>query len=130
MSSIATKGYYPATDVTYDDLLYSGFGKYSDINMKEDLDLKVAFMLSAEVGIKSKLSESLKLYTGVFVDYGLNNVAKQGKTFMTYDAQNPSILANESILHSHYRSEGEAISFVEKVKPIAFGIKVKLAFGR
>lgn len=130
MSSIATQGYYPSTDVTYDDFLYRGFGKFSDRSNKGDLDLKVAFMLSAEAGVKSRLNDKLCLYTGVYVDYSLNNVAKDGERFLSYDASHSTAFNNKSILNSQYLNDKEQSNFVNKVRPLAIGVKVRLAFGK
>lgn len=128
--SMKNKGYYPSLNVTYDDVEYRAFGEFEGNNGKDDIDFNIAVMASAEIGMKWKLTDNLRLYTGVYADYGLNDVVKEDKnmTFLPYNNENPLEFHNNSILTSQYTHGWNAQSFVGKVKPMAVGLKVKLAF--
>lgn len=128
--SMKNKGYYPSLNVTYDDVEYRGFGEFEGQRGKEDLDFNMAIMASVEMGMKWKLTEDLRLYTGVFADYGLNDVIKEDKNmkFLPYDPENPLEFKNNSILTSEYTHGWSTQSLVGKVKPMAVGLKFKFAF--
>jgi len=80
IGSITNSRYYPIEDIEYfpdthgflDDI-----GTDENKKSKEDVSLKTAFFASAETGMKWKLSESLRLYTGVYFDYGLTDFSEE-----------------------------------------------------
>lgn len=128
---LVNKAFYPDENVWYDDLEYRGLGEFGGRSGKEDLDFKVAFTLSAEAGMKWGLNDNMSLYSGVYADYGLNNVVKAGKNqqFLPYNHEDPTDFKNNSILNSeytHYQEKNKALT--GKVKPLAVGLKIKLAF--
>ena len=92
---LTTKGYFPREGRTYDDLPQFGFGGYEYRKSKTGLDnMKLHYMLSAEAGLKWKVLKGNDLYTGVYVDYGLNNVQSENdKTFVnsTLTSEKPAM---------------------------------------
>lgn len=130
------KGWYVEKENWADSQKFAGFGIFYDRDVKEDLDLKLAFMLSAETGIKWQLSNGLSLYTGVYCDYGLNDVSKNGhdNPLVTQEIQPDRYYfttnsALESLHYDKYVHEGGVgESIIDKVVPISLGIKVRLAF--
>ena len=120
-TKLVTSGYYPETDAEYTDIDFRGFGEFGGSSSKEDIDLKVAFILSAECGMKWNLSNSMNLYTGGYVDYGLNNIIKGNKDneIIPYDQDNPTNLKYNGLVNSN---------LIDKVVPFAFGLKVRLGF--
>lgn len=120
--------------ITITDRPGQGFYEFSGRKVDEDLDFKVAFMLSLETGMKWALSESMYLYTGVYFDYGLNDIRKGDKNqrFLVYEApQNGKKAENfdmNSILHSQYTENNVTKSMTDKVVPMAIGLKLRLAF--
>lgn len=130
-NSLETKAFYPDMNVWYDDLEYRGIGQFAGGNGESDLDLKVSFMLSAETGMKWSLNNKMALYTGVYADYGLNDIVNGDKkeNFLLYDNDNPTDFKNSSIFnskYSYYRDNDR--SLVGKVKPLAIGLKIRLSF--
>lgn len=128
---ISNSGYYEKENKEYfgPDYRERGFDKFSAKNKKEDFDLNVAFTLTLETGLKWSLFNN-NLYTGLYFDYGLNDVGKgkRAKNLIEYNAQMPVDYIGNSILDSRY-GEGENKSrFVTKVAPMAFGIKLKYSF--
>ena len=106
-------------------------------------------MASAEAGIRWKLNDKLSLYTGVFVDYGLLNIApkrtREALAIFTDTDQQTQRLTYNSILSAHAPDDytvvvgGQQVTFHRnengytnnnKVNTLAAGIKIKLAFGK
>ncbi|MCL2098766.1 MAG: OmpA family protein [Bacteroidales bacterium] len=126
-ASLQNAGYYSYESYTYTTQEFLGFGTFADRGSKGDLDLKPAFFASAETGVKWRLSPSMSLYTGAYLDYGLNNtVNEQSSPFVDYVGN----LALNSIVHATYRdSRNDLNAYAGKLRPLAAGIKLRLAFG-
>ena len=93
--------------------------------------LKAAFMFALESGIKWRVNKENTLYTGLYLDYGLNSISKknEGVSFIGYNTAFPQNFSVNSILTSQYMQNGESKDFVSgKVVPIALGIKIRWAF--
>ena len=81
--------------------------------------------------MKWKLSENIAVKTGVYVDYGVNNIYKEkpGNMFVSYNSLSPEKFVCKSVMDSRYTgTDGVAIDFVDKVIPIAAGIKLSFVF--
>jgi outer membrane protein OmpA-like peptidoglycan-associated protein len=83
----------------------------------------VALFLSVEAGWKWTLSDKLSLYTGAYLDYGLNNIAASTGDFMRISAEG---ISTGSIVATEYL---QGKRFVKNVAPVSAGVKVSLAFG-
>jgi len=118
-NSITNKGYYPEYDNWATTQKFMGFGIFLDKKSENDLDLKVLFMLSAEAGMKWAIGEKLSLYTGLYFDYGLNDIVAHDKPFVNYSVADPENFSTNSSLES----------LTDKVSNMAIGVKVKLAVG-
>ncbi|KAA6303451.1 MAG: hypothetical protein EZS26_000002 [Candidatus Ordinivivax streblomastigis] len=127
LDELRAAGYYAHDDLRLNDPLFMGFGTFNKLSNDADLSLKTAFFASAEVGAKWRLSEKLFLYTGVFVDYGLNNIQKveTAKTLIEYNAAAADAYLPNGILASAVDNQ----VFVDKITPLSAGIKLILAFG-
>jgi len=128
-SDLSTRAYYPDIDLIIDGESESnGIGNFERLYKKDDLDLKLSFFLSAEVGNKWNFSDKLGLYAGIYCDYGLNNIQKFNNhtSLLEFDSQNKFPLTANSILSSKYNEGNKYIA--EKVHPISFGLKLKFAF--
>ena len=102
-------------------------------------------MASAEAGIRWKLGGNFSLYTGLYVDYGLLNIApkrtREPLAMFTTDQQTQKLTYN-SILTAHapdYATVegGQRVTFhrnergyTDKVNNFAAGVKIKIAFGK
>lgn len=114
-----------------------GFGNYN-VDASGDLDFGLNFIAAAETGIKWKTSSGLYLYTGLYLDYGLNNILDgddydQSRNFYEFDNQAPATYKSNSVLFSKYdkdlRDGNDRVAFTDKVKTLSFGLKLQLAFG-
>lgn len=141
--SYKTSGANFETTGTYDklgegsiisDLSGLGFYEFTGKKVNEDLDYLVSFMLSLETGMKWVLSPSMSLYTGVYFDYGLNDIRKgnNNQKFLAYQSPDYGVKAEDfklsSILQSRYTENDINRSMAGKVMPVALGLKAKLAF--
>jgi len=130
-SNVQNSGYYAEEDYEYTTQEFMGFGAFSNVKSSGDLSFKTAFFASADLGVKWKLNDKgWSLYTGIYVDYGLNNIAdaKNSRHLVAYNTTNPRDFAVNSVIHSH--TQNSAQSFTDKIIPIAAGIKLRLAFGK
>lgn len=122
-SEVTTSGYYPDMNVELKELPAHGFGTIQNWNSTHNLDLKPGAMASLATGVSFPLSSCMRLYTGVYADYGLTNVYKKDASgsMLPYSATGVNNIAPGTVLNM----EGTGAA-----KPIAFGIQVKLGFGR
>lgn len=129
-ATIKNTGYYIFEDHEYTTQEFMGFGTFSDRLPNDEIKFKISFSLSTELGMKWKLKNGLFLYTGTYVDYGMNNILDEsdGKPLVEYNAISPRDFIINSPLKSQYTREGKQSAFVEKVKPISIGIRLRLAF--
>jgi outer membrane protein OmpA-like peptidoglycan-associated protein len=111
--SISTVGYY-------------GFETYSYAGSKTNLDnLNLNLMASAELGAKWKVHGKNAIYTGIYIDYGINNLQKtNNKAFVqsTLAADNPPM---SPIVESQFAGK----PFTSQIIPLAVGLKVRFALG-
>ena len=133
IDNIRNTGYYEKEDYEYTTQTFRGFGTFNNKTFNGRLDFDVALFLSFEVGMKFLTTktyihhtERLTIYTGLFLDYGLNNIHKTKGThsiieYNTVDQQN---FIMNSVLNSQYMPDK---SFTSIVKPIAAGIKITLS---
>ncbi len=129
-SDLVTSAYYPKYDIVLNGPVFQGLGAFRSNKVKEDLDFKPAFMLSGEVGLKWEIAESFSLYSGFYIDYGLNDIRKKvrNQPFLIYNQQNPAHYVNNSVLNTQYTHEGKTDAFTKKIMPMAVGIKIRVAF--
>ena len=122
--NFTTKGYYPNLDVTYEDLPEYGFVTNQPFpENKTTIRLKASVMASAECGMKWRLAGTTSLYTGIYADYGFNNMLKNNdktnKNLVVHQTQSPAQFAYHSAAHMYARN----------IKPFAVGVTLRYAFG-
>ncbi len=120
---ISAAGYYPDVNAEINDLPAHGFGAQTNWNSKGDYDFNISYSLAAEAGAKFRLSARSYLYTGFFIDYGLNNIKKQEgqETLLTY---HPTALNQSQAtgVFSLANTTGD-------VHLMGYGIKLRIGFG-
>ena len=123
-------GYYPSTNQTLYDQRDLGYGDNSGKTLKEKLNFDFSYIGSAEAGIKWNLnSPRYNLYTGVYFDYGINDILKKNdNSFLEYDQKFPDRFRTNSVLTSQYTQQGETNSFSDRVSVVALGLKVRFGF--
>ena len=113
--TMSLSGYYPDLNLEIDDLPAHGFGTINNWAADSKVSLKTSILLSVEGGLTFKLKENLKLYTGIYADYGLTDMQEDSRTnnIVSYNSQSlegavsNGVLSTESIVEeSHYFSAG------------------------
>lgn len=108
-------------------------GSYPGSRFEGNTDLKFAALGAMEAGVKWRLSDGMKLYTGLYADIGLNSVKKvsgSGKVMdytpggetPEYPMGRPAYFAMNSTIASN--------EYTKRVIPLAFGVKIGLTFGK
>jgi outer membrane protein OmpA-like peptidoglycan-associated protein len=113
--SVRNSGYRDYEKYEYTTQKFLGFGTFAGQESEKKLPLQTAVLLSAETGMKWKLSEALRLYTGVYLDYGLNSVTKRSHSDRVIE----------------YKSQERTYAFndlIDEATPLAVGLKLKLSF--
>ncbi|GHT07835.1 hypothetical protein FACS189426_02060 [Bacteroidia bacterium] len=128
--SFKTSGAYDNYGIVIESPKSQGFGTFSNQKYDNDIKFHTMYILSAEAGMKWMTSDNFSLYTGIYLDYGINNIAqKESKYFLNYSPDAPASFPNESILNSRFTPQNEIpVSFTNKVIPAAIGLKIRLAF--
>jgi hypothetical protein len=124
-AQLTTTGYSEYTGQQYVNIPNHGFSTSSDVNASGKLELKSPVMLALEGGLKFGMGEGKHLYTGVFLDYGLNDIYKMSANtaLLEYNNDSPANYNYKSILTtSQYSAPGG-------IKPFAVGIKIKIGMG-
>jgi hypothetical protein len=123
LDGLQASGYYPQYNLTLHDPAFMGFGTFNNISNEGDVALKTAFFASAEVGVKWG-----KLYTGLYLDYGLNDIKKPSPTpgLVRYELPEPAAYKPQSVLTATAGGDNMA----GKLRPLAAGLKLTFAIGR
>lgn len=132
---LATSGYYPHTGDLIDDIPFRGFGNFDVRSFDDKVKYKMSFNLAIEGGAKWKIPNDLWLYTGLFVDYGLNDIKKtneeDGKPLVQYNPLNPEDHIYNGIASSSNKDKnGNQTQLITKVNTMSYGLKIRLAFGK
>jgi hypothetical protein len=85
------------------------------------IDLGFSASLALETGLRFSLTDNIGLYTGVYFDYGLNNIQKvNDKHLLEYYFADKSTFKHYSVLNT---------SFTDKVNLMSIGLKIRIGFG-
>lgn len=129
VSELTSKGEYKAQNVVITDIPEEGFGTYTNLETDGTMDLNIACFASIEAGMKMKLNDKLSLYAGAYFDYSLtriNDKEKANRVYVRYDESNPGKPLVNSIVYSVYDTNQGRLKLVDKVNPIAIGIKARI----
>lgn len=124
-------GYYPKWENPIKDNPYfMGFGDFRSENVKGNLSVKTLYSLSVESGMKWNLGNKLNLYSGIYCDYGLNNIQNTSdKRMIQYNNIEPSEYIHNSVINSSFSSEANSTqALIDNARFISLGLKLRLAF--
>ena len=129
-ATLTNIAYYPELENSITDKKDRGIGVFEGENFKNKLDVGVVVMFSLEGGVTWEINPDFTLYTGIYFDYGLNNIVKgDRKGFGNYNPNNREDYTTNSVLSS-YTDNRTLTTFTDKVNIMAIGIKVRLAMQR
>jgi hypothetical protein len=101
-------------------------GTQTGIDQKGTLSFGLNIAVAAEVGVKWTLAEQCLLYTGVYADYGVLNIApKASGALVTAPLDSKADFTYNSVLNA---TTGGA-RYVDKVNLPTVGIKIRIAYG-
>ena len=108
----------------YEDL---GFGDFGSVDSRSKLKLGSAFFAAAEAGVKWRLYNKLAVYTGFWLDWGLNDVAiaavsKHPFTWTPQKERPEGSVTPAADVAFRSRTYGRAF-------PLALGFTVRLSLG-
>lgn len=109
--NLTLSGYFPKTDQTFIDMPNHGFDS-NNYAISNDLSLGFNAALGAEIGLRHLINKRVALYTGIYADYGLLNVASSASD---NEATQPTLQPNNSFQ-------------ADKISLQAVGVKVQLSF--
>jgi len=106
---------------------FMGFGNLPNKEVDGNLDFKIAYIASIELGVKIPLYKNRFIYAGAYFDYGINNIVDNAKqNFTNYLFTESKVnFSNNSMLSSY---TNDNIKFTEKVNSISAGIKFRFGF--
>jgi len=127
-AKLTNVAYYPKWENEMKTQKFAGYGDFEGKEYEGDIDFGVSVALALETGMNWSISKNVLLYSGVYLDYGLNNIANSDYLpFINYDAKNPANFTTNSVLSS-YVNDSRSTTFTDKVSTMAIGIKLRLAF--
>ena len=128
--NFVNSGLYDYENYPYVDDPALGFRTYNGYSTNGDFSFKAAFLAAAEAGVKMKVSGTMTLYIGAYVDYGLNNIHKKSnKHFVHYNSEfgtDKKHFDVNSVAHANFGNS----AFLDVIHPLSAGIRLRLAFGR
>jgi OOP family OmpA-OmpF porin len=119
---LTLSGYYPDYNIEISNLPQHGLGTINNWKASSTSALKPGAALSAATGVSFKLSSGTRLYTGLYIDYGLIDMHGRNDStpLATYSPAGISGAQFNSVLNTQN---------VSQVKPLSFGLQLRLSFG-
>lgn len=124
IQSAFRRGYSDYTGQYYEDMTSHGFIKSSGMLSEGDMKLKISYIGILETGVKWSLSPNINLYTGVYVNYGFNDIRKNKPDvgLVLYNLENESLNIGDSVFQI---KNGEK-ALLNKVYTLSFGLKMRI----
>lgn len=126
MKELDLRGYYSEVNVELFDLPNHGFEKFYNWESSSKTKFNTGFALSAETGFSFELKDNLRLYTGIYLDYGLTDMQKKEEVKTTTNLINYNDKGYED---KEFNSILKGPRISESAKLMAYGIQLKLEFG-
>lgn len=117
----------PASE-DYNMHAWNGFGDFGKVSSFSKLKLTTAVFAAAEAGVKWRLYNKLAVYTGFWLDWGLNDIAVRSVSDREFEweklppDENPETKTPSARITFRSRTEGRAI-------PVSMGFTVRFSLG-
>jgi hypothetical protein len=122
---LVLSGYFPKTGQTFEEAPEVGLRTINQPTASGKLDFGFNLSLSAEMGVCWNLGEHTALYTGVYVDYGLLNIAPKKTTALVH---RPTDDLNNFACNSLLTATLPTGNYVDKLNLFSAGVKVRVGF--
>lgn len=116
-------GYYPDYNVEVSDLPQHGFGTVNQWTANTTAKLNPAVALTASAGVGFRISPTMRLFSGLYIEYGLTSLRAASKDSMPLVSYSPTGVAGV---------KGNGVLTMPgagAMKSLSFGLQVRLAFG-
>ena len=120
IKTISNKAYYPEMDNWAATQKFAGLGEFAGKSAEGEFELGLSFTLALEAGIKWRLNGYKYLYTGLYFDYGLNNI----------DRTKISRMPVRNNVNTEYFTDFTILTYPDKIQIMSIGINARLAFYR
>ncbi len=122
--TLETSGFFPISKKAISNVPEDGFGTLTDWRQDGIFILRTSYSATAEAGIKYTLSRDIRMYLGIYFDYGYNNVRRESM-YGTVFIRRPGALTP--------RRPGNSVvnvdTVTDRINLMAVGLKVTLAIG-
>jgi hypothetical protein len=118
-ATITNEAYYPDYDNWLTDQEFAGYGKFDIASSEGDPKYSISTALALETGVKWNVGKVIAVYTGVYFDYGLNDISSKSDPFISYTYPNSE--------PAKFTTNSALASAADKVNVMAVGVKVRLA---
>ncbi|MGN6417379.1 MAG: OmpA family protein [Pseudobacter sp.] len=115
-------GYYPDYNIEVKDMPQHGFGVLSNWSHEAKPELRPTTTLSAATGFSFPACNNLRLYTGVYFDYGLTDPRKESDanaSLVAYNAGNINQAGVNGLMNKG-----------DDARILAYGIQVRIGFSK
>jgi hypothetical protein len=131
-ADVVNSGYYEEENYEYKTQQFAGFGTFKNKNIDVKEDFKTSVLASVEMGKKWRLDDDIALYIGAYFDYGFRNIyvkrdIEDLPQMVDYDSKYQQNFELNNIMNSQYKKDGVSHIFLDKITPMAIGIKVRIA---
>jgi hypothetical protein len=123
-ATLKNSAYYPELDNWLETQTFAGLGEFKGVDSNGKLKLGVSTMLAIEGGMRWRIRANHYVDAGIFFECGLNSINKDSDKPFIYDNEN----GNKIITDKFSTNSILSTSMVDKVKMMAFGVKVRYAF--
>ncbi|GHV67422.1 hypothetical protein FACS1894199_12880 [Bacteroidia bacterium] len=123
---LVLSGYFPTTAQTFDDAIEMGYVTKEHPTASDNLDFGTNLALAAEAGIRWRgtVLPNTTIYTGVYMDYGLLNIAPPKTTSLVHRPTND--LNNFAYNSTLTATLPTGSSYVDKVNLLSVGVKLRV----
>jgi uncharacterized protein YjdB len=127
--NLTTSGYFPEWGSTFYDMPEHGFVNVQNPSWSGKPDYGINVAMSAETGLRWALTDHIGIYTGVYIDYGLTNIApaKDEMAVINYQPDIPTEFIYNSVVTSKQQSTNSP--YMNKMNLISIGVKLRVGFG-
>lgn len=116
-------GYYPDFNVEVFNVPQHGFAAFNNWQSSRNIELKPTATISGSTGVSFKMGERMRLYAGVYIDYGLTDMKKA-------DSYNSLIEYNTAGTGNPLPGGVFSIGNTGQAKLFACGLQLKLGLER
>lgn len=132
---LLNSGYYKDENYDYTEQNFRGFGTFKDKKTETSENFESSIFASVEMGMKWRFEDGLSLYTSAYFDYGLGNILKKKDLdelprMVEYNSSEPQNFEMNGIFDAQWKQNKTPQAFVNKIMPMAIGIKIKLSLSQ